>query len=42
MGPVLFNEMIAQGVKNPKAAYKNMITQLAYESNYGQSRVARE
>lgn len=42
MGPVLFNEMIVQGVKNPKAAYKNMITQLAYESNYGQSKVARE
>ena len=42
MGPVLFQEMVAQGVKNPEAAYKNMITQLAYESNYGQSRVARE
>ena len=26
MGPVLFQEMVAQGVKNPKAAYKNMIT----------------
>ena len=41
MGPVLFGQIVAQGVKNPEKAYRNMITQLAYESNYGTSSVAR-
>ena len=42
MGPVLYREVIKQGVKNPDVAFKNMITQLGYESNYGQSKVARQ
>lgn len=42
MGPILYKEMVRQGVNNIDSAYRNMITQLAYESNYGQSRVARQ
>ena len=42
MGPILYKEAIAQGVDNPDVAYRNMLTQLAYESNYGTSSVARK
>ena len=42
MGPILWKELIEQGVKNPRVAFKNMITQLGYESQYGTTRLAKE
>lgn len=42
MGPILWSEIIQQGVKNPSQAYKNMIMQLGYESKYGTTRLAKE
>ena len=42
MGPILYKEAVSQGVANPDVAYRNMLTQLAYESNYGTSSVARK
>lgn len=42
MGPILWSEIIRQGVKNPSQAYKNMIMQLGYESKYGTTRLAKE
>lgn len=42
MGPILWNEIIEQNVKNPKLAFKNMINQLGYESQYGTTRLAKE
>ena len=42
MGPLLYRELLYQGVQNPDVVYKNLIAQLAYESDRGRSRVARE
>jgi hypothetical protein len=41
MGPVLYGEIIRQGVDKPMVAYRNMMTQLGHESMYGTSKVAK-
>lgn len=41
LGPGLYSRLAAAGVKNIDVAYDNMIRQLAYESSYGDSSVAR-
>ena len=42
MGPSLYAALQRHGVKNTNYAFANMMRQLALESDYGRSRVARE
>lgn len=42
MGPVLYQELLRTNTPNIDVAYDNMLRQLAYESDYGRSRVARD
>lgn len=42
IGPVLYQELLRTSTPNIDAAYDNMMRQLAYESDYGRSRIARE
>lgn len=41
LGPSLYRKLSERGVENIDSVYDNMMRQLAYESNYGRSRVAR-
>lgn len=41
MGPVLYRELLKTNTPNIDIAYDNMLRQLAYESDYGRSKVAR-
>lgn len=42
MGPVLYKELLRTNTPNIDTAYDHMLRQLAYESDYGRSRVARQ
>lgn len=42
LGPKLYARLSKKKLKNLDAAYKNALTQLAYESSYGESPVARK
>lgn len=42
LGPSLYKKLAQRGVQNVDSVYDNMMRQLAYESMYGTSRVARE
>jgi hypothetical protein len=42
LGPSLYRKLSERGVENIDSVYDNMMRQLAYESNYGRSRVARD
>ena len=42
IGPTLYRELLRTGVPNIDTTYDNMIRQLAWESDYGRSRVARD
>ena len=42
LGPLLYKKLQKRNIDDIDSVYSNMISQLAYESNYGTSRVARE
>lgn len=42
MGPVLYKELLRTNTPNIDTAYDHMLRQLAYESDYGRSRVAKQ
>lgn len=41
IGPSLYKALLENNIQNLDVAYYNMMRQLAYESNYGQSRIAQ-
>lgn len=42
MSPILYQEILSAGIKDPDKVHEHMMRQLAYESAYGTSRIARK